>query len=613
MFKTIVILVITILSYSASFAQHPLHHFSDAGKMRFSTSQPIINYIIRVDTLNLSVIKIEMHARNTPDTFRVAMVAHPEYDDRYWQFVEDFRAETSKNNGNILREDSALWRVVAPGGEVILRYTIHLPPSPTQRATWRPFLSSTGGLIGGPQSFMYIVGATLAPSHVVLQLPEGWNSATGLEPTADPHTFFAPDIAVLVDCPILVGHFNSWQFSVDAVPHRVLYWPTQKAKSFDTIMLVSSIEKMVRQAGKLFGRIPYSEYSFLIQDDAYGALEHSNSVTIGAPAGQLDKNFNDYIFEIAHEYFHTWNLVRIRPAEWGDVSYKTPKLSRGLWWSEGLTMLYADLLIRRAGLPAEESSRIQHLEKIIRLYFSNSGNYLVSPENISMAENGPPGFAGDYMGSPHVQGELLGTMLDINIRSNTNGKYSIDDVMRKMFERFSGENGFTGKDVEVTVRDVCRCDVHSFFERYVRGKKQIDFNKYLQRIGLHMDLTWKQATDDSGKEAPDLRVYAWQTRKATMSLGIMDPLSCWGKALLHTNDQLMSMNGTLIKNISDFRTIVQKLKIGDTVQVEVKRSVILYKTAVVIGGYDVPVVNLSLSANASVLYRRLGEDWAKGK
>lgn len=596
-----------------SYGQNPMHHFSEAIEARFSSSQPIINYTIKVDSSNLSFIEVEMFVRNTPDTFHVAMAAHQEYDDRYWRFVENFRIETANNNGSILREDSALWRIVAPGGNAILHYMIHLPTAVTLRAAWRPFLSPTGGLIGGMQTFMYIVGATLAPSHIVLKLPRGWSAATGLEPTSDTTIFFAAGAAVLVDCPILIGRFKSWRFTVDAVPHRAIYWQDPGSKSFDSTLLVSSIEKIVQQATRLFGRIPYREYSFLLQDKSYGALEHSNSVTLGVPADQFDKNFSDFILEIAHEYFHTWNLVRIRPAEWGDVGFKTPKLSRGLWWGEGLTMFYADLLIRRAGIMAEEPSRLAHLEKIIRRYFTNSGNYLLSPEVISMSENAPPGFTGDYLGSPHVQGELLGTMLDVYIRNITNGKYSMDDVMRKMFENFSGKTGFTGEDIERMVHEVCDCEVHTFFEQYVRGKKQIDFNKYLQLIGVHMDLSWQQATDENGKQRPDIRIFARETSAGSMSLGIIDPLGSWGIASLHTSDLLISMNGKLIKNYDDFNAVVRPLKIGDTVSVVVNRSSGIFKTDVLISGYKVPVVHLSRTNPVTDTQQKLFETWNEGR
>ncbi len=116
-------------------------------------------------------------------------------------------------------------------------------------------------------------------------------------------------------------------------------------------------------------------------------------------------------------------------------------------------------------------------------------------------------------------------------------------------------------------------------------------------------------TDDNGKEAADLRIYAWEKPKGTMSLGIMDPLGSWGKAGLHTNDQLVSMDGRLINNYRDYRSIIEKIKLGDTVQVEVKRSGSFFKTAVIIRGYNVPVVNISVLANATPAQKRLADQW----
>src|SRR3989441_7520559 len=225
---------------------------------------------------------------------------------------------------------------------------------------------------------MYLVGATLAPAHVTLELPSIWEAVTGLELTADPRTFFAPSVAVLVDSPMLVGQLRSWRFAVDGVPHRVVYWQLPGAAAFDTTALVSAIERVARGAVALFGRAPYRDYSFLLQDGAYGALEHRNSVTLGAPSTELASDRRSLLSEIAHEYFHSWNLMRIHPAEYGDVDYHTPKLSRGLWWSEGLTMFYADLLLRRTHLPVYDSSRILHLEHLISNYSGNPGDTLIS-------------------------------------------------------------------------------------------------------------------------------------------------------------------------------------------------------------------------------------------
>ena len=534
-----------------------------------------------------------MHLKNIPDAFQLGMVAHPEYDDRYWRFVKDFTVTGKNGKGNIVRKDSALWHITSSGNEALLKYRVQLYPPGTFRGAWRPFLNSTGILFGGPHSFMYIIGHELAPSHVKLELPANWKISTGLIPTSDPTTFFAPTSFALIDAPILAGVMKSWKFSVDAIPHSVYYYPLPNATPFDETLFLSNIEKLVRQTAALFGRLPYREYIFQIQDGSYGGLEHLNSVTLGAQSSELAKDMAHFMGELAHEYFHSWNLMRIHPIEYGDVNYKKQQLSKGLWFSEGLTMFYADLLKRRAGLPNEDSTRIVHLETLIRRYYSSPGNHKVSPEKVSVAAYGPQGMLGDYSGSSHLQGELLGIIFDLIIRSSTNGRKSMDDVMRRMLEKFSGERGFTSYDIEQLLKEVSGRDFHQFFEDHVRGSKEIDFNKYLTLIGMKMELSWSEYKNTEGKPIPDLRAYAYQNENEFfLRFGTRDPNSVWAKAGLHTGDQIRSVNDTLVKSGDEFFRMIRKLQIGDKMIVEVVKNATTKKIPVTVSGYQGAVVKL---------------------
>ena len=611
--KKFCVIIIYLLLVLSSIAQHPLKHFRDAVEVRYDSKQPAVNYIFTVDSTDLSSLAIEMRIRNVTDTFHVAMVAHPEYDDRYWRYVEDFSVETKTGKGNVFREDSALWKIVTKGNEAVLHYRIHLPSQEGVRSSWKAFLSETGGLVGGPHSFMYIVGKTLAPSYITLKIPDSWQIATGLETTSDPFTFFAPSVDVLVDDPMLIGKFKSWSFAVDAVPHRVVYLPTTNPIAFDEAKLISYIKKLVEQTSVLFGRLPYRDYTFMLQDGAVGALEHNNSVTVGAPSSQLATDLTGYVSEIAHEYFHTWNLMRIHPVEYGDVSYKTPPLSKGLWFSEGLTIFYADLLRRLADIPVFDSSRLFHLETLIRRYSGNPAYLKFSAEKISEASYGPIGMLGDYSAGTHLHGEVLGTMLDLIIRDATNGKYSMDDVMRKMLELFSGEKGFTSKDIEQTINGVCGCNVHQFFQDHVYGSKQIDFNKYLRLIGLQYNITWQDVLSNDGKPAPDLRTFPYQLPGENITrIGITNPQSSWGKAGLHTGDIIKSVNGKPVTVAADFRPLIRNAKVGDTILIEIERPTGSLKLDVIISSYQQPVVHINEMPGTTEKQRRLYAQWLKG-
>ena len=609
--RKLLVLAIFLSSFICGFSQHPLKHWTDAIESRYSVTQPVISYLLRIEAGDTSSFSVEMKIKNIADTFSVAMVAHPEYDDKYWRYVNDITVTGKKGPGTVQRQDSSLWKIKTNGNEAVLKYKIDLPLSRDQfRSSWKAFLTPTGGLVGGPHSFMYIVGFTLAPAYVSVEIPGDWGIATGLLPTVDPTTFYAPSAFTLIDDPIFVGKMMSWQFEVDNVPHRVVYWALPAAKQFDTAKLVAGIKKIVEQTSGLFGRLPYRDYTFMLQDGAVGSLEHTNSVTVGAPASQLAQDAWSAMPEISHEYLHTWNLMRIHPVEYGDVSYKTPPLSKGLWFSEGLTIFFSDLLMRRAKLPVFDSTRIVHLKNLIRRYTQSPAYLKYSAEKISLASYAPIGMLGDYSGSTHLQGEVLGAMLDFIVLDATNGRKSMDDVIRKMLEKFSAEKGFTSADVEKTVEQVCGCSVHQFFQDHVFGMKQIDFDNWLKLIGLRSKVEWKDATSPDGKSTADLRVYVWQDpTEGFLRIGITNPASCWAKAGLHTGDKLISVNGNTIPTIRQFRQFTSGIKIGDTVTVDVDSPTGRKKAEVHVTGYQIPEVQINTVPLVTEKQKRLYEHW----
>jgi predicted metalloprotease with PDZ domain len=594
-------------------AQQPYGHFTEAVEIRYARSQPIVTYRLHVDSADLSGFAVEMRIRNAPDTVRLAMAAHPEYDDRYWRHLRDLRVETRTGVVPTVREDSASWRVVAPrGSELLVRYRIALPaPQESPRAAWRPVLAPTGGLLGGPHSFLYLLGHTLVPSHVVLDLPASWRVATGLEPTADPRTWFAPTVDALVDSPIMAGRFHDWRFAIDAVPHRVVYWPASNAPAFDTIAFVRGLEGIARGAVGLFGRPPYREYTFVFQDDAYGGLEHRNSLTLGAPAAALSRDMHDVFAETAHEFTHTWNLMRIRPEEYGDVSHRTQRPVSGLWFSEGLTMYYADVFLRRAGLPASDSTRIAHLQGLLARYLASAAYARFSAEQVSrVAYNAEPGALGDYSPSVHLMGEVLGTVLDLVIRDATAGRRSMDDVMRLMLERHSGPRGFASRDVERAAADVCGCDVRELFARHVLGAAPLDVGRWFGLAGLRVDTTWAPAMDREGRPVMDLRARAYQPAEGgAMRMIVTDPASVWGRAGLHTNDQLVSINGRPVRTWSEVRPLLVGARIGDTLRFEIARPSGPFRTNVVMAGLQRPIVRITPRPDATARQRAVLAGW----
>src|SRR5262249_35645120 len=148
----------------------------------------------------LSSFTVEMHIRDHKSGFKLAMAVHPEYDDKYWRYIEGLQVD----GGKMIREDSTLWRIETISKEVVIKYRIKIPAQ-GYRGAWKPFLASNGAQVGDIHSFMYIVGETWSAAYVKLSIPQGWKIATALRPTGDPNVFFASSVDELMDSPILLG------------------------------------------------------------------------------------------------------------------------------------------------------------------------------------------------------------------------------------------------------------------------------------------------------------------------------------------------------------------------------------------------------------------------
>lgn len=576
---------------------------------------PIVNYTLRVNPADTTGFDVAIRIRNARDTVRLVMAAHPEYDDRYWRYVREFRVESPA--GALPRvEHSAgpLWTVIGAHGNLVVRYRILFPPDGAMRAAYRPFVRSSGALVGDVHSFMYLLNARDAPSHVTLEVPSSWTIATGLEPTRDPHVFSAHSAEELLDSPILMGALHVWTFTDGGVPHHVAYWPALNASPFDTTRFVDGIERIVHQTLALFGTAPYPAYTFLLQDRAYGSLEHANSVTVGIPSADLSRDPGAYFEEIAHEYFHAWNMMRIRPAVFEGLTDRITTRSSELWWSEGATMFYADLLVRRAGLETEDSTRIAHVANLLASYYSTSGNRLLSPERVSRAAYGLQGAQlGDNTASTHLQGELITIALDLMIRDATHDRRMMDDVMRAMMARHSGPHGFASDDVEREVNRVCGCGVSRFFAEHVHGSEPLDTNRLLALIGLAARVDWTPVLNAAGTPRPDLRVFAWQAqRDSGLRLMVLDTASIWEKAGLHTGDSVVAVNGVATSNLTTFRAAIGRLRIDDTVAVEVMRRAGLFTARLAVQGYNRAVVTIRELPSATASERARRAAWLRG-
>jgi predicted metalloprotease with PDZ domain len=615
---------------------------------RSAARSPEVGYSLSLDSLGFSV---KMKLAGMPDSFRLAMAVHPEYDNKYWRYIHDLRVTGSRsgadNRASIARDGNTLWNVRLPGGSGTIAYRIQLPkePYPDSRAAWHPFVRKTGALTGGPDTFLYLPDFPDLPATLELtRLPYLWEGASGLgivltydfrnrghivmqecmdygDSTGrftfgeclSRRSFSSPNFTTLLDSPILLGDLHRWDFTAGGIAQHINYWPLPNSTPFDTAAFAQHVAGIAREAFSIFGKAPYLDYNFLFQDGAWGALEHWNSVTIGLPSKDLAADVNSYNVEIAHEFFHTWNLMALRPAGWGKLSYLPPVPTTGLWWSEGVTMYYAYLLPRRIGFPEQNHTRIQQLEDDLGEYFSNAGNTLISPERASLLADADPTEKGDYSADYYLVGRLIADALGLIISDSTKGMRGMDDVMRAMYDAHANPAGFESRDIEKAASDVCACNLSDFFRDHVREAKPLDFSRYLSTIGLKLTLDTIPEADSAGKPFPDTRIWSNPSKSGKrLRLILFNPNSVWAKAGLHTGMELIAFNGVAIDSMPNMRRAVRNIKMNDVVPVDVIISGKPQRINVTVGGYTKVRARIRGIPEATEAQTRKRNRWLQG-
>ena len=571
---------------------------------------PVVVYTVTIDPPDTTSIRVTMVIQAAPSPVtRIAMAVHPEYNQRFWRYVRDLRAEVFevRNAGRgsgkpltITADGDHSWSVPTPTGSTIVTYRIQVPPQSANRPVWHSTIRSDGASLNSTDTFLYLRDFPRSPVTVALRIPDGWQVRSALScevrRMATSGTLICPgpgaakplDATTLLDSPILLGALRTWKFTVRGVPHQVVYWPLPNATPFDTTEFVSSIEKFAQQTFALFGKAPYTSYTFMLEDGAYGGLEHVNSVTIGARSSDLAKDPRSTMPEIAHEFFHTWNLMALNPRGVLTATTNPPLHTRELWWSEGVTIYYAETLQRRAGIPEQGKTRLKELEEELDIFHGNPGNSYISPERGSWASIDPIDVSsGDYVSNYYTQGRLIGYALDIIIADSTRGRRGMDDVMRLMYDRFAGRAAFTGADIEKATGDVCQCNVRRFFDDHVRAAKPIDFNPLLAPLGLRVVLTTQPVADSNGVRFPDLRISAREAPDGgRMRVRIIDPRTVWTGAGLPTGMEWVSLNRIPIDSFPDFRRAIRSISLGDVVPAEVARNGVTQHLSVRVSGYE---------------------------
>jgi predicted metalloprotease with PDZ domain len=351
-------------------------------------------------------------------------------------------------------------------------------------------------------TFLYVDGLLQVPVSVKMKIDPDWEFATGLDPViGKPEVFAASDFDLLYDCPILIGDLDELPaFKVKGINHRFIGY---KMGQFDRELFMNNLKKVVEAAVDIMGEIPYQQYTFIGIGPGRGGIEHLNNTTVSFDGSGLDSpaGMNRMMGFLAHEYFHHYNVKRIRPYELGPFDYDHGSRTNLLWISEGFTVYYESLILKRAGL-IDTETMLSQLAENLNEYENDPGRMYqsLSQASYNTWEEGPFGNFGtgpDRSISVYTKGAIVGMLLDFEIRYASGNHKSLDDVMRSLYWKYyiQEKRGFTDAEFQFACEQAAGISLANLFE-YVYTTEELDYAKYLGQVGLRID---RQVNDSNDK------------------------------------------------------------------------------------------------------------------
>ncbi len=411
----------------------------------------------------------------------------------YARHVEGLAAEDGDGAPLQLdRLDKHRVRVRAAGvGRAVVRFRVYANELSVRTA----HLDGTHGYVNGAAVFPYVAGRERAPHVVEVVPPAGWRVSTALE--GGPTTFTARDYDELADSPLEIGEHRLVRFTALGRPHELAIWGRG---NLDEGRLAGDARTIVETLAALMGGLPYDRYVFIVHltEKRRGGLEHARSTTlnVGRNAFFPREAYEETLGLLAHEFFHLWNVKRLRPAALVPYDYGREQYTRLLWWFEGATSYYENLALARAGI-LEPKRWLKVLGQALTALERTPGARKMSAEEASFLawvkhyrpDENTPNSAVSY----YLKGELVALALDLVLRGR--GR-SLDDLLLTLYARYAGE-GVPEDGVEDVLAELIGGeDARGFFDRFVRGTHPLHLD--LGVVGVRLRRRAAQAFDDKG-------------------------------------------------------------------------------------------------------------------
>jgi predicted metalloprotease with PDZ domain len=562
-----------------------------------------ISFTVSMDDPGTHVFHVVMNCTNfKKDSIDLKMpVWSPGYYQRldFANNVENFKVKDGwrKMPGNA-------WRVNNSSGSFIISYDVKT----TRPFVGTPYLDQERGYILPAGVFLYPAGKINHPVTVTIKPYLAWkNVATGLDSVSGKQfVYVAHDYDILYDSPILIGNLEELpQFFIREIPHRFIAY---KPGEFDKVKFMNDLKKIVETATDLIGDIPYKHYTFIGIGPGAGGIEHLNSTVVSFNINNQNSQQNrlKMYFFLAHEYFHHYNVKRIRPIELGPFDYDNGSRTKMLWISEGLSVYYENMIVKRAGL-CSEGELLNAFRSSILAYEGTPGRLYQSLTQASYEtwSDGPFGRTGDDVNktiSYYDKGPAVGMLLDFKIRHETKNKRSLDDVMRTLYKEFyqQKKRGFTEDEFRQVCEKIAGTSLADVFD-YVSTTKEVDYKKYLDYAGLDIDTT--------SKEIPG-GWFGIMTRERNDSIFIssVDWNSPAWNAGLRQRNVILTVDGVKAK-VQLIENVFNNKSPGDKVELKVIQGTDEKNITIELGRKVEQSFLISRKANPDKLQKEILESW----
>lgn len=474
------------------------------------------------------------------------------------------------------------WKIdFAEAKKLIVSYRVYC----NEMSVRTNFVDSEFAILNGAATFLTNDRLRDQPAELQVSLPGMWKrSVTSLAKAArgEAHRYSASNFDELVDSPLLVGNPTLHPFEVGGVQHYLVNQGGDQL--WDGDRAAADVQKIVAEHQDMWGTTPYDRYYFLnIISESGGGLEHDNSTLLMTSrwSYRAPRSYQRWLGLVSHEFFHAWNVRRLRPAALKRYDYLGENYFDELWVAEGVTSYYDDLALRRAQITSRSdylSSLSRQIKTLQQTPGRNQQSLQMSSHDTWIKFYRPDENSNNSSISYYNKGAVVAFLLDAEIRRATDGEQSLDDCMRALYESFSeGDEGYTNADVLRITEEITGEQFDAWFESAIDSTDELDYQPALEWFGLQ----FKRPKTKAGAEPEEPKIWLGASTSSgdgQLTISRIADHSPAAKAGLNVGDELIAINEYRLSGGLDGR--LEQYSVDDTVEVLISRRGKLYRMAV---------------------------------